>query len=135
VEQKPIPSLMTMVHERIASKVDSISMDAEVILMRNKSLAEVVDEILYKTINLLIKEDKTYRIDIIIHKDAEIPDWSEFVIFIRIFAKRFEEIFRIWKKIEEEAEDVMNRVKEEDIGKVLEIDRINRNLAIFVDEL
>jgi len=57
------------------------------------------------------------------------------VIFIRIFAKRFEEIFRIWKKIEEEAEDVMNRVKEEDIGKVLEIDRINRNLAIFVDEL
>jgi len=74
VEQKPIPSLMTMVHERIASKVDSISMDAEVILMRNKSLAEVVDEILYKTINLLIKEDKTHRIDIIIHKDAEIPD-------------------------------------------------------------
>ena len=115
----------------IESKVREITDEAKQFLITDNLLCDIIGEILDK-IHILLNLE--YEIKLYVSRDMEIEDWKEFVFSIGIKEEDFSKIIKLWDEIEEEAEKVIDEMKEKSWG-MSHIETIDKMLSIEVRSL
>ncbi len=118
----------------IANSFTEISPEIKKLSESNALFNDVLTTALSEISFLLDKEiDKlTYQIQVKIEEDLEIPEWKETLILIKIPKRSPEDFIRLWKVVEERVRKKIESIKKENEE---EINKINENLAIFIEEL
>ncbi|CAG1005978.1 hypothetical protein METP3_03766 [Methanosarcinales archaeon] len=118
----------------IANNFTEISPEIKELSESNALFNDVLITALSEISFLLDKEmDKlNYQIKVKIEEDLEIPEWKETLISIKVPKRNPEDLIRLWKLVEERVRKRIESIKKENEE---EINKINENLAIFIEEL
>lgn len=118
----------------IANNFTEISLEIKELSESNALFNDVLTTALSEISFLLDKEmDKlNYQIKVKIEEDLEIPEWKETLISIKVPKRNPEDLIRLWKLVEERVRKKIESIKNENEE---EINKINENLAIFIEEL
>jgi hypothetical protein len=118
----------------IANNFTEISPEIKELSESNALFNDVLTTALSEISLLLDKEmyKLNYQIKVKIEEDLEIPEWKETLISIKVPKRNPEDLVRLWKVVEERIRKKIESVKKENEE---EINKINENLAIFIEEL
>jgi len=116
----------------IESKVSEIADEAKDFLIRDNLLCDIIEEILGKIGHILVNLEP--EIKLYVSRDREIDGWEEFVFSIGIKEEDISKIIKLWDKIEEEAEKVIDGMKAKCWG-MSHIETIDKMLSIEVRRL
>lgn len=121
------PSLVN----NIESKTNGITEEAGTFLEKHEALVELIDNIIDGVKNILSNIGQKYKIKIYLSKDMEVENWEEIVLAIGIEEENFSKIIKLWDKIEEKAESIIDEFKRDKNEKASDV----KKLSIEVDRL